>query len=218
MRDGRGSPGIRAVIFDFGGVISTFDVGIFFRRIGGRTKRTVGELGSLVFRSGLPRLYESGRITSREFYEGMTELCGLSMTEEEFVSAFVSIFTPIESTFRLIRGLSRSYRLGLLSNTNEWHYEHYIRTVEIFPLFDAVTLSYQVKAMKPAEGIYRDSLRKIGLLPRECVFVDDLEENVAGARKMDMHAIHYTGHEGLVASLEELGVAADRGGRKGRNG
>lgn len=203
-----GKPGIRAVIFDFGGVISSFDVGIFFRNILGRTGTSAEDLGRLVLRSDLPRSYESGEITSRQFYEGMTHLCGLEITEEEFVSAFVSIFTPIEPTIRLIRGLSRSYRLGLLSNTNEWHFEHHIRGVEVFPLFDAVTLSFRVKAMKPAEGIYRDSLGKIGLSPEECVFIDDLEENVAGARRVKIHAIRYTGHEDLVSSLAALGVVA----------
>ncbi len=202
----KANPEIRAVIFDFGGVISTFDVAIFFRRILGRTGKTVEELGKIVSRSGLPRLYESGQITSRRFYEGIAGLCGLEITEEEFVSAFVSIFTPVEPTIRLIRGLSRSYRLGLLSNTNEWHFEHHIRGVVIFPLFDAVSLSYRVKSMKPEEGIYRDLLAKIGLPPEECVFVDDLEENVEGAREVNMHAIRYTGHDGLVVSLAELGV------------
>ena len=204
-----GSPGkqpIRGVIFDFGGVIHSFNVNDFFRELRGRTDKTPEEMASLVAGSGLPRRYESGEISSREFYLGIAGLCGLSMPEEEFISAFVGIFTPIEPTVRLIRGLSRSYRLGLLSNTNEWHFERHIRAVDIFPLFDAVTLSYRVKTMKPAEGIYRDSLEKIGLPPQECVFIDDLEVNVAAARRMGVHAIHYTGHERLVSSLADLGV------------
>jgi putative hydrolase of the HAD superfamily len=207
-------PAIKGVIFDFGGVIHSFDFGMFFRSLAGRADRTFGEMSSLVAGSGLPRRYESGEISSREFFHEMGSLIGLRVSEEEFVSAFVAIFSPIEPTIRLIRGLSQSYRLGLLSNTNEWHFEHHIRTVDVFPLFDAVTLSYQVRAMKPAEGIYRDSLRKIGLPPEECVFVDDLEENVAGARRMNMHAIHYTGHERLISSLTELGVVVERDGRK----
>jgi putative hydrolase of the HAD superfamily len=203
-------PAVKGVIFDFGGVIHAFDAEVFYRRLGTRANRTPDEIASLIARSGLPRRYESGEISSQEFFHEMESLIGLRVSESEFRSAFVAIFIPIEPTIRLIRGLSRSYRLGLLSNTNEWHFEHHIRTVEVFPLFDAVTLSYQVKSMKPEEGIYRDSLRKIGLPPEECVFVDDLEENVAGAKRMNMHAIHYTGHERLISSLAELGVVAGR--------
>ena len=65
--------------------------------------------------------------------------------------------------------------------------------------------------MKPAEEIYRDSLRKIGLPPGECVFIDDLEENVAGALRLGIRAIHYTGHERLVSSLADLGVRVGPG-------
>ena len=204
----RGKVPIKGVIFDFGGVSHSFDFGMFFRSLDGRTDRTFGEMSSLVAGSGLPRKYELGEISSWEFYHGTANLCGLRVTEEEFVRAFVAIFTPIEPTICLIRSLSPSYRLGLLSNTNEWHFERHIRSVEIFSLFDAVTLSFQVRAMKPAEAIYRDMLEKIGFPPEECVFVDDLEENVAGARRMNLHAIHYTDHERLISSLAELGVVA----------
>ena len=201
-------PVIRGIIFDFGGVIHSFDYGGFFRRFRSRTDRTFEEMTSLVAGSGLPDRYESGEISSGEFFRRIASLCGLRVTEEEFLSAFVAIFTPIEPTIRLIRALSRSYRLGLLSNTNEWHFEHHIRGLEFFPLFDAVTLSYQARTMKPAEAIYRESLKTIGLSPEECVFIDDREENVEGARRMNIHAIHYTGHGRLVSSLAQRGVVA----------
>ena len=207
----RGIPAVRGIIFDFGGVIHSFDTEVFFGRLRDRTDRTIGEMAALVAGSGLPQSYESGEITSGEFFRGVAGLCGLSITEDEFLSAFVDMFTPIEPTIRLIRGLSRSYRLGLLSNTNEWHFEHHIRAVDVFPLFDAVTLSYKVKAMKPAEEIYRDSLRKIGLAPGACVFIDDREENVKGAERLGIRAIHYTGHERLVSSLADLGVRVGTG-------
>ncbi len=208
MSDRRGNFPIKGIIFDFGGVIHSFDYGMFFRSLDGWTDRTFAEMSSLVAGSGLPQRYESGEISSGEFYHDIANLCGLRVTEEEFVRAFVAIFTPIEPTICLIRSLSRSHRLGLLSNTNEWHFERHIRSLEIFSLFDAVTLSFQVRAMKPAEAIYRDMLQKIGFPPEKCVFIDDLEENVAGARRMNLHAIRYTDHERLISSLGELGVVA----------
>lgn len=205
----RGNRVIQGIIFDFGGVISAFDSRIFFQALAGRTDRTAGEMADIVLEADLPRRYESGRISSREFFSAVTESCGISISEEEFIAEFTGIFIPIESTFRLIRMLKPSFRIALLSNTNEWHFEQYIRTVEVFPLFDAVTLSYRVGEMKPGERIYRDSLKRIGLSPEECVFIDDLEENVAGAERLGIHGIHYTGHERLVASLNALGISVD---------
>jgi len=199
---------IRGIIFDFGGVISSFDSRIFFRRLAERSPRTAGEMAAAVLEADLPRKYESGRITSREFYDAVTGSCEVSISEGEFVEAFTEIFRPIEPTCRLIRALKPSFRIALLSNTNEWHFEHHIRKVEIFPLFDAVTLSYRVGEMKPGERIYRDALEKIGLPPPACVFVDDLGENVAAAERLGIHGIRYTGPEQLVASLDALGVSS----------
>lgn len=199
---------IRAVIFDFGGVIHTFDNRIFLRSILRRTPLDAEEVRSRILDSDLPREFESGRIPPRDFYRAVAERCELAISEAEFVEAFVRIFTPIDTTIGLIRRLKRAYRLALLSNTNEWHFLHHIRSVDVFPLFDAVTLSYEVKAMKPGEAIYRDSLARLGLPPQECVFIDDLEENVEGARKLGIHGIRYDGHEGLLASLRALGVEA----------
>ncbi len=201
-----GGPPVRAVLFDFGGVISTFDVGVFLRRIAPRSEKSPMEIGALIYGSRLPVLYESGRISSAEFFARLAELCGLRMPEEEFVRAFTGIFTPVEPTLDLIRRLKGRYRLGLLSNTNEWHFRGHIETIPVFPLFDAVTLSFEVKEMKPGERIYRDALGKLGLPPEACVFIDDIEENVAAARRLSMRGIRYEGHERLVADLAGLSV------------
>jgi hypothetical protein len=97
-----GEAPIKGIIFDFGGVIHSFDFGMFFRNLDRRTDRTLGEMSSLVAGSGLPRRYELGEVSSREFYHGIANLCGLRATEEEFVRAFVAIFAPIEPTIGLI--------------------------------------------------------------------------------------------------------------------
>ena len=205
MMPGGGAP-IRAVVFDFGNVISTVDVAAFVRRIAPRTDKSLLEIGEIIYGSKLPVLYESGLISSEEFFARFADLCGLRMSQEEFVPAFTGIFTPIEPTLDLIRRLKGRYRLGLLSNTNEWHFRGYIETVPVFPLFDTVTLSYEVRQMKPGERIYRDALRKLGLPPEACVFIDDIEENVAAARRLSMRGIRYEGHERLVAALAGLSV------------
>ena len=89
------------------------------------------------------------------------------------------------------------YRLGLLSNTNEWHFDHSIRTVDVFPLFDAVTLSYEVGAMKPAPVIYEDMLKKLGVPAGDCVYFDDIQENVDAGIRAGMHgtAVHHRGSD-----------------------
>jgi len=197
---------IRGVIFDFGNVIYGFDN---LRILAGLSKlcgRSVGELATLLGESTLSPDYESGRLDSSEFLGGVSRLCGYSFEEDAFVHAFTDIFTPIESTLDLIRRLASRYRLGLLSNTNPWHFERVIRPCEVFPLFHAVTLSHEVKAMKPDPRIYEDALAKLGLAAGECVFIDDRPEFAEAATRLGMHGITYTNYEKLIGELRALGV------------
>ncbi|HEX9205383.1 MAG TPA: HAD family phosphatase [Candidatus Deferrimicrobiaceae bacterium] len=198
---------IRGVIFDFGNVISAFDVGKFLRRLCGWSGTGVETLRDRIYGSGLHSRYERGEITSEEFHREISRISGARVPSEEFAEAFTDIFTPLESTQRLIRSLKGKYRLGLLSNTNEWHFERHIRNVPVFPLFDAVTLSYEVRALKPSPEIYRDALRKLSLPPEACVFIDDIREYAEGASALGIRGIRYTGHDDLLRALADLRVS-----------
>lgn len=200
---------IRAIIFDFGNVVCTFDMKLFGQRLSQLSGIPIERFDEMMKVSyHLSREYETGLVTSDEFYAHVTTKIGSFVDKREFIRAFSNIFTPIPSTFRLIKSLKPAYKLGLLSNTNEWHYEYGIKTVEVYPLFDAVTLSFQVKAMKPDERIYRDALSKLGCPPEQCVYIDDLQENVDAAAGLGITGIRYTGHAALIDALRAAGVAA----------
>lgn len=199
---------IQGVIFDFGNVLCTFDNRRILKGLAPFCGLPLQELARRIEGSDLPRAYESGEIGSPTFLASMSNLCGHAFPEADFIRAFSAIFTPIEATWALVQALRPRYRLGLLSNTNPWHFEHGIRTTAVFPLFDTVTLSYEVGAMKPDPRIYADALAKLALPPEACVFIDDIPAFAEGARAAGMHAIAYTGPEALVAELRRLGVEA----------
>ena len=113
---------------------------------------------------------------------------------------------PIQESIELIKRLKTDYKLALLSNTNELHFEHCIKKTEIFDLFDAVTLSYKEHAMKPERKIYQASLNNLNLTAAECVFIDNNADNVRGAREAGITSIQYAEHGDLVKKLQELGV------------
>jgi putative hydrolase of the HAD superfamily len=198
---------IQAVIFDFGRVICDFDLGKFVgRATRASTLSADGVKGTMAESMRMADRYETGLMTSREFYLNVCRIASLTMSEQEFVSAWTDIFTPKQATFELVKRLKGRYRLGLLSNTNEWHYQFGIKPVGIFPLFDAVTLSFEVRAMKPDRRIYDDMLAKLALPAGTCVYIDDIAENVAAAGALGMHGIHYTTHEKLIEDLAKAGV------------
>jgi glucose-1-phosphatase len=200
---------IHAVIFDFGNVICRFDPTMFVRAVAPYSSKSIPELGNILMNSSdLFVEYETGRIPSAVFLELMSIRCSLSCTQAQFIEAFNSIFSPNLPTFDLIRRLKPNYRLGLLSNTSEWHFRHGIYPTEVFPLFETVTLSFEVGTMKPAEDIYRDALEKLGLPPENCVYIDDIKEYADAATALGMHGIHYADHHGLLTHLAALGISA----------
>lgn len=86
----------------------------------------------------------------------------------------------------------RGYHLFVLSNASD-------AFLEIFPremptdLFDGLLYSAEVKLLKPDVKIYRQLLEKFSLTAEECVFFDDMEANVAGARLAGMQAVCFDG-------------------------
>jgi len=197
---------IRGVIFDFGNVICSFDVEIFLAKLHEWSGLDVETLRDRIYGSRLHSRYERGEISSERFYREISRLTGARVSAEEFAEGFSDIFTPLESTHGLIRALKGRYRLGLLSNTNEWHFERHIRKVPVFPLFDSVTLSFEVGALKPEPEIYLDALRKLSLPPEACVFIDDIGKYAEGAAALGIRGIRYTGPAELLRELSGLGV------------
>ena len=197
---------IRGVIFDFGNVICSFDVEIFLAKLHEGSGLDVDTLRDRIYGSRLHSRYERGEISSKEFHREVVRRIGADIPVEEFADRFTDIFTPLESTHGLIRALKGKYRLGLLSNTNEWHFLRYIRNVPVFPLFDAVTLSFEVGALKPEPEIYLDALRKLSLPPEACVFIDDIGMYAEGAAALGIRGIRYTGPAELLRELSDLGV------------
>ena len=59
--------------------------------------------------------------------------------------------------------------------------------------------------LKPDPEIYHLLLERYGLKAQDCVFIDDVEKNVEGARAVGMHAIHFTGPDQLRHDLAALG-------------
>ena len=198
---------IKIIIFDFGNVICSFDNNIFLKNISEFTDKSITELNNLIYlASDLVKRYETGLISSDEFFNSVKKACNLSISKPEFVKAYTNIFAPIQTTFDLIKKLKSKYKLALISDTSEWDFEYGIKPIEIFDLFDAVSLSFEVKAMKPDKKIFLDSLKKLDSKPEECIYIDDIKEYAEAANKISINVIHYISYSELVNSLRKLNV------------
>jgi epoxide hydrolase-like predicted phosphatase len=87
--------------------------------------------------------------------------------------------------------------------SNSWGVRRYPRDL-LTELFDGVVISGEVGIRKPAPEIYRLGAERIGLDPRDCVFVDDLPFNLAPAAELGMATIRHRTSEETIVELERL--------------
>lgn len=202
------------LIFDFGNVVAFFD----YNRIGDVLGKTLGMDGATFMATARDRgftpllqQYESGRLSAEEFGKSVGEFMGLELSHETFREAFSDIFTLNEPVARLVHDLHRSgYTLVLGSNTNDMHATHFRKQfAEALAPFLALVMSHEVGHIKPSREFYLACAKAGGALPADCVFIDDLAENIEGARAAGLRGIVFRDMENLVADLEAEGIEWD---------
>lgn len=199
------------LIFDFGNVISFFDYMIICERFGRRLGLSAVEFRALAEERGMTGLlaeFERGALSDREFSRELQMRVGLNIPFEEFAADWQDIFKLNESVAALIPGLKkRGHTLVLGSNTNAIHAPFYRRTFrETLDHFDHFVYSHEVLFMKPARGFFEACVRVASAPPESCLFIDDIEENIEGARAAGLRGLVYRDTPTLVAELLEHGV------------
>jgi len=195
---------IKNLIFDFGGVvidIEPYKVGQSFTEMGVKHVDKVHE--SAVMR-GLYLDYEKGLITSAEFRDGLREVSGLKLADEQIDKAWNSMIVRFPGTrFELVRQLKENYNVYLLSNTNEIHYQYFNKCMRehfganrLEDFFTQCFYSHQMKMRKPDPEIFLKMIETAHIKPGECLYIDDLPENIEAARELGIHGIvHHPGEE-----------------------
>lgn len=102
----------------------------------------------------------------------------------------------------------KGYRTLYLSNFSRQAEKDCAWALDFIPYMDGGILSYQEKVIKPMPEIYQLLIDRYGLVPEECVFMDDTPANLAGAEKFGIHTIHFQSQAQAVEELRRMGVDA----------
>lgn len=202
---------IQAVAFDLGKVLVEFDYAIAGRKIAARATMAAAELGQFLIQVPLIIRYETGQISSREFYQEVRDASGFLGDLEEFASLFADIFTPIEAMVRLQAEVrARGLRTYVFSNTNELAIRFIRRNFPFFRNFDDYILSYEHGAMKPEPHLYEVVEARSGCRGAQILYLDDRPENIAAGAERGWQVILQETPEKSRAAIEKLGILNHR--------
>jgi len=200
------TPKIEAVFFDIGNVIVEFDGGLVLRDLAWAARRHPLKIARLFWNGKLIDRIERGKILPRELYKDLRDEMEFEGGFPNFEKIWCGHFRLMRASVRLLERVSRRMPTYLLSNTNRLHYASIKRSYAFPKKVKGEVLSYKVGARKPEPAIYRAATKMAGLKPKACLFIDDLQKNVAGAKKLGWNAVRFTTAEELEKDLKRFGV------------
>jgi HAD superfamily hydrolase (TIGR01509 family) len=201
---------ITTVVFDFGNVL-----GFFSRRKAAEQLAKFGpaspnDVEAFLFAGKLEEDFELGAVTTHAFRRLVRDEFGLDCDDRRFDAAYTDMFHPNPDVCPLPRLLAKRFQLVLLSNTNPLHARRFLsQFADTLAPFHHRLLSFEVGCRKPDPDIYRRCQGIVDRPATECLFIDDMPENVDAARALGWRGIVYRPGDDLRRALAELGVEAE---------
>ena len=200
-----GFPLIKAVIFDFGRVISAQKPVSLFRAYEKELGLAPDTINQIMFESQAWQDALVGTKSSKKFWQAIGP--ELRLASREMIDVFRKRYHADESIDRgvlsLIRQLHGRYKLAVLSNSPPG-LAKWLSAWGIFDLFDVVYCSGDEGMIKPDPAVYISTLNRLGILPHEAVFIDDTIGHVKAAQSLGIHGILFTESEQLELELNRL--------------
>jgi putative hydrolase of the HAD superfamily len=201
-RDGSRST-IRAVIFDFGGVLCFHPTDEQIARAAAACGLSATEFLNAFWSNRIP--HDAGQVDPKSYWNSVAATAGIRMDDAllaRMMQADIDFWSRYDrrviswATALRAEGL----RIGILSNLPRPLGNHLRADSEFIGHFDQVTFSCELGVIKPQAAIYEDAIRGLGVPPEQALFLDDRQDNVDGARAVGMNAELYASWETFVES------------------
>ena len=150
--------------------------------------------------------YERGHISTDELVVRLNSNLGTQLSRMDFARLWTATLSEDLEMTQLMRSLKEKYPLYLLSNNNETSFSFVEENYNVSQYFDEMVLSYKIGHMKPDAAIYHEVLNRSQIPAQHCLFIDDLAENIEGAKTVGMHGIQFTGITDLRSKLTDFGI------------
>jgi len=207
----RKKPKITTIIFDVGGVQYFYNhmkaAKAMENEIGVPAKRIFKILSEKAVNDSFTAKAELGP-PEKEYWKQFSKELNIGPVDPVMMSKLWNkIFTPNKPLLKLIKKLSKNYKIGILSNMSQGHKKWLIsKGIEIPFKKTNVIWSCDINIRKPNPKIYTITLKRLKSKPEETVFVDDFLRNIKVAKKVGEYGIVYKKHKIFLKKLKKLGV------------
>lgn len=198
---------IKTVIFDIGNVLTGFCWKEYFDSLP-YSDEVKERLGKATVLSKTWKEYDRGVMSDEEILDAFVRNdTGIEKEIRESLADISGMLVRYDYAIPWIKSLKENgYRVLVLSNFSLKAVTECAAALDFLPYTDGGILSYQDKLIKPQPEIYELLLSRYGLVPEECVFMDDLEENIKGAADAGIRTILFRNEKQAKEELRELGV------------
>ncbi|HMK65681.1 MAG TPA: HAD family phosphatase [Thermodesulfobacteriota bacterium] len=182
---------IKAVLFDFGGVLAEegFRNGLaaIARQEGLDPASFFQKAESIIYSTG----YVLGHCPESEFWQALRKETGIKMPDEELHGEILGRFVLRPEMFQIVNRLrEQGLWIGILSDQTNW-LEELDRKYGFYRAFDRVFNSYRLHKSKKDPAWFREICSELGLVPQEALFIDDNFGHITRAANVGLKTIYY---------------------------
>jgi HAD superfamily hydrolase (TIGR01509 family) len=195
---------IRAVLFDFGGVLAEegFQQGLYAiaEKFGLDRKRFFQLANEAVYNSG----YVTGAASEKDYWNEVREHSGIMAGDDELRQEILSRFIPRPWMLETVRSIrQKDVITAILSDQSDWLDQLEAR-YHFFQYFDAVFNSYHLGRTKRDSALFGEILQTLKINAEEALFVDDNIGHIDRAAAAGLQTHHFTERDAFMKRLGEL--------------
>lgn len=199
---------IKAIIFDMDDVLCAYEVSRRITRLAALSGRSAAHVKAAIWDGDYFARADRGEWTAEQCLAEFGARLDFRLSRADWVMARREAMTPFDDMLALVSQLRSHVQIALLTNNDLLLAETLDEVFpSIRPLFGQhCYVSAELKLAKPDPAIFSHIVNRLGIAPHEAVFVDDLEENVAGAMRAGLQSFHFTGFAAFKQALGSLGL------------
>ncbi len=198
-----------ALLFDLGRVVLDIDFSKVVACWAGHAGCEVAQLaGRFSWRDEFYQRHEKGEISDADFFAALRAALGVDLSDAQFLEGWNKIFAgEMPGMAQLLARAAQRLPLYAFSNTNNAHVEYFSgEYTGVLGHFREIFLSSAIGLRKPDPEAYDHVVKAIGVPAERIVFFDDLAENIEGARRRGLTAVHVTSPDDVANALSALGI------------